>query len=335
MDRYPTRSADRDVWIVSRRGARRALDPRRPYAVITEPERTLHGPIAAVTTIFLTNRECPWKCVFCDLWKNTLETNQPPGAIPEQIDRALEESSAAHQYESPFDASAPRHLKLYNSGSFFDPRAIPPEDHVTIARRARRFERVIVECHPSLVDERVVRFRDLLRKEGSIDLEVAMGLETAHPAVLEKLNKRMTLELFKSAADLLDREGIDLRAFVLVQPPFMPPAESVRWARRSIDFAFDEGAEVVSLIPTRPGNGAIDALAEQGLYAKPTLDMLESAAVFGVRSGQGRVFADLWDLETFAECRECFPARTERLRRMNLTQKLGGPVACPACGYHG
>jgi len=332
---YPSRQADRDAWILRHRGPRRSLDPFRPYAVITEPERSVDGPIASVTTVFLTNRECPWKCLFCDLWRNTLETSVPPGAIPAQIDRALEESASARRYQSPVEGPSPRYLKLYNSGSFFDPRAIPEEDLAAIAKRARPFDRVIVESHPSLVDDRVVRFRDLLRKEGPIALEVAIGLETANPVVLEKLNKRMTLELFAAAAGFLGRHDIDLRCFVLVQPPFMLPSESLPWARRSIDVAFDEGASVVSLIPTRPGNGATDALAERGLYTKPTLTTLEQAVDYGVRSGQGRVFADLWDLETFATCRECFPARAERLRRLNLTQKLAGPIACPSCGYHG
>ena len=50
-----------------------------------------------------------------------------------------------------------------------------------IAHRLGGFRRVIVECHPSFVGPDVERFRDLL----SGALEVAMGLETAHPAVLE------------------------------------------------------------------------------------------------------------------------------------------------------
>jgi len=66
-----------------------------------------------VATIFLTNRECPWRCVMCDLWKNTLIDSVPLGAIPSQIDYALARLPAARQ------------IKLYNSGSFFDTQAIP------------------------------------------------------------------------------------------------------------------------------------------------------------------------------------------------------------------
>jgi uncharacterized Fe-S cluster-containing MiaB family protein len=88
--------------------------------------------------------------------------------------------------DGPFDQ-----LKLYNAGSFFDAGAIPTADHPAIAERCRNFPRVVVECHPSLVGERMLPFRDRL---GATRLEVAMGLETAHPGVLAKLDKRMTTE---------------------------------------------------------------------------------------------------------------------------------------------
>ncbi len=91
-----------------------------------------------------------------------------------------------------------------------------------------------------------------------------MGLETVHPEILERLNKRMTLDQFSIAADFLRRNTIDLRVFILVQPPFMRPSESLYWAQRSLDFAFDCGASAATLIPTRGGNGAMEILARGG-----------------------------------------------------------------------
>ncbi len=68
-----------------------------------------------------------------------------------------------------------------------------------------------------------------------------MGLETAHPEVLAKLNKRMTLDQFSSAAKFLRRNEMDVRVFILVQPPYMPAAEALHWAERSLDFAMEHG----------------------------------------------------------------------------------------------
>jgi radical SAM enzyme (TIGR01210 family) len=248
----------------------------------------------------------------CDLWKNTLAESVPPGAIPKQLDDALAE------LRQRFPGTIPRQLKLYNSGSFFDPRAIPPEDHPAIAAQVSGFERVIVECHPALVGDRALRFRDRL----SGRLEVAMGLETVHPEVLPRLNKRMTLAQFAAAANFLRREAIDLRVFVLVKPPFLDEATALVWAKRSLDFAAECGAAVTVLIPTRDGNGAMEALAAQGLFAPPRLETLEESQNHGIALGRGRVFADLWDLERLNYCEACFPRRRERLARINLSQCL-------------
>jgi len=156
---FPARAAERDAWIVSRRPERNFVDPLRPYAFLVENERAASGDIAPVATIFLTNRECPWRCLMCDLWRNTLTESVPVGAIPTQIDYALQRLGAARQ------------IKLYNSGSFFDPKAIPVQDHAAIAERVLQFERVIVECHPALVGETCISFNDQIAGR----LEVAMG----------------------------------------------------------------------------------------------------------------------------------------------------------------
>lgn len=312
---YPEKNAERDRWILARRGPRAALNPFEPYAFFAEEERAAEGEILPVTTILLTNRECPFRCVMCDLWHNTLTESVPQGAIPRQIDFALRRLPPA------------RVVKLYNSGSFFDPAAIPVEDYAAIAGRIRNFERVIVECHPAFVGTRCVEFRDLLGGA----LEVAVGLETAHPDVLERLNKRMTLDQFAEAARFFQSNKIDLRVFILVHPPFMTATEATYWAERSIEFAFDCGATAVTLIPTRGGNGAMEALAAESGFAPPDLRAVESAINYGVGLGRGRIFADLWDTRPEWKNSCCFDARVDRLRKMNLSQRIFNPVRCERC----
>jgi radical SAM enzyme (TIGR01210 family) len=213
---------------------------------------------------------------------------------------------------------------LYNSGSFFDAQAIPKEDWPAIAQLTQEFERVIVESHPALIGDSVAEFVQMLGGR----LEVAMGLETAHPEILQKLNKRMTLGMFEGAATMLRDMKVDLRVFVLAKPPFMSDEAASRWGKRSIDFAIQCGAGVVSVIPTRTGNGALDELARQGQFAEPSLQLLEDLADYGVGFGRARVFADLWDLRRFSKCAKCFDAREERLHRMNCAQRVLDRVQC-------
>jgi hypothetical protein len=156
-------------------------------------------------------------------------------------------------------------------------------------------------------------------------------LETVHPEIGPLLNKGTTLDDFKYAAEFLQQNNIALRVFILVKPPFINEDEALDWANRSTDFAFDCGATVVALIPTRRGNGAMEALEKSGDWSPPRLQTLEAATDYGVASNRGRVFADLWDLEQFSNCDFCFPVRRERLEQMNLTQQLLLPVECAIC----
>jgi uncharacterized Fe-S cluster-containing MiaB family protein len=290
----------------------------------------------------------------CDLWKNTLPYSVPPGAIPTQLDYALARLS-----------SRPEQIKLYNSGSFFDTAAIPVEDYAQIAEKVSFAGRVVVECHPNLVGERIIAFRDHLvgaQRSGSARchssgertgrsepvpgprLEVAMGLETIHPSILPRLNKQLTAASFRRAARDLCEFGIDLRVFVLVKPPFMQESQAVHWAVKSAEFAIDSGAEVVSLIPTRAGNGAMDRLLENHEFAPPALCTVERAlegclARFyngaGSAASEGRlkcrIFVDTWNLEQFSTCPHCFDQRRVRLCQMNLTQQILPSIHCSVC----
>jgi archaeosine synthase beta-subunit len=301
-----------DQWIVSQRGIKNSVDTSRPYATLIEKERSVSGDIEDTAIIFLTNRECSFRCLMCDLWKNTTDITLPVGAIPDQIEWALERIGNA------------KHLKLYNSGSFFDGRAIPEEDYEKIASLVSGFETVIVESHPRLVGDRTLRFRDMLKPE----LHVALGLETVKPDLLLRLNKKMTLQDFTHAVSFLNTNGILSRAFILLRPPFLSEQDGIYWAERSLDFAFRIGVECCTIIPVREGNGAMDILLEQGHFARPDISSLETVLEYGIGLNSGRVFADLWDLKLFSSCNNCFNSRFKRLKEMNMDQKISDPVKC-------
>lgn len=301
--------------LLAARPPKNAVDPFRPFAYFVEPERTASGRVEDVATIFLSNRECPFRCLMCDLWKNTTDDPVPHGAIPAQIDFALSRLPPV------------RHVKLYNSGNFFDAQAIPPSDHSAIAARMRDFETVIVENHPKLCTESCLRFRDAVQT----NLEIALGLETIHPEVLPALNKQMTLDDFDRAVRFLTVEGIAVRAFILLRPPFLSEEDGIVWAIRSIEHSFFVGVGCCVVIPTRAGNGIMEQLQREGLFAPPSLRSLEEVLQSGIRLGKGRVFADLWDAERFCPCPRCGPQRMDRLGRMNLTQTVLPTVNC-GCG---
>ncbi len=291
--------------ILSLRGPRNLLDPSRPWHFLSEPEFSWHGRVEAVSTVFLTNRECPFHCLMCDLWQNTLTESLPTGLIPEQIDFALRQLPPAP------------HIKLYNSGNFFDPAAIPPRDLPAIAQRVQHFDTVIVENHPRLCTDRCDQFQQLCGTQ----LEIAIGLETAHEPTLARLNKQMTLADFAAACQLLLKQQILIRTFILLKLPWSSEQEGIEQALQSVRFAFDCGVSCCSVIPVRAGNGMLDHLQREGRFTPPKLSSLELVLRETLSWQRGRVFADLWDAARFADSPDSAEQQLQRLLDMNLRQQ--------------
>ena len=295
------------------RPLRNALNPDIPYHFLHELEPDNEGRLQKVNTIFLTAKECSFKCLMCDLWKNTLTEPTPEGAIVKQIDYALSRLPAADV------------IKLYNSGNFFDQKSTPLADYPGIIERIKGYKRVIVENHPRLCNDNCLEFNDQLNGT----LEIAMGLETIHPDVLPKLNKQLTAEDFKKAATFLTKNNIDVRAFILLNPPYLTgKEENIEWTLNTVKFSFECGTKCCAIIPTRQGNGIMEMLYREGNYVPPSLDMLEEVFERSLALRQGRVFADTWDISLMSGCEKCFEARKKRLEAMNFDQKIHPKIIC-------
>ena len=313
-----------DAQILAARPPKNHVDPRQPYACFLEEEYSSRGCLEQVATVFLTNRECSFRCLMCDLWKNTTDQAVAVGDIPAQIESAFQQLGL----EEALPGEEVRQVKLYNSGNFFDAQAIARQDWPRIGERLAGFQRTIVENHPRLCNEDCLQFRDCLSGE----LEIALGLETVHPEILPRLNKQMTLADFQRAVEFLRDHQVNVRAFILLKPPSLNEEEGVHWAIQSIQYAFDIGVECCSIIPTRTGNGIMEQLQAAGSFQPPSVRSMERVLEAGLQMKQGRVFMDLWDAEQFCPCPECARDRLQRLEIMNKTQRVPRPATCSQSG---
>jgi radical SAM enzyme (TIGR01210 family) len=284
---------------------------------VLEQERAANGAVERALTVFLTGAECPFTCSFCDLWRWTLDGPTPPGALPVQLARALEQlpPPVAHR------------LKLYNASNFFDRRAVPAEDLPRIAELAAPFAAVTVESHANTVGPLTLEFAALLAGK----LEVAVGLETVHPVAAAHLNKKLDLERFDRAAAFLAEHDIDLRAFALLGAPYVPAGESIDWTVRTVAYAAARGAGRIAVIPVRGGNGEMERLQGLGHFVPPTLAQLETVLERCLGLSPAVVSADLWDVERLPACEACRPERVARLKQMNLSGRLAPAVRCSVC----
>jgi radical SAM enzyme (TIGR01210 family) len=310
-----TRANDRRIRAL--RSAKPRVDPYVAHGTVVEEERRPNGTVEQTLTIFLAGAECPFTCSFCDLWKWTTDEPTRVGALPKQIDDVL----------NGLVPPLPKRLKLYNASNFFDPHAVPPGDLPAIARLAAPFAGVTVESHANTIGPCTLDFA----RELGAKLEVAIGLETIHPEARTQINKRLDLVRFDSAARFLADADIDLRVFVLLGAPHVPVEEMVAWTVRTVEYAAERGASIVSIIPVRGGNGEMERLQSLGYFTPPTLAQLEDAVDACLHLTGTVVTGDLWDVERLATCDQCRPSRITRLQRLNLTGRGEPRVACAAC----
>ena len=78
------------------------VDEKKAYGFFQEEELTRKGVVENHNVILTTNKECSFKCVMCDLWKNTLDYRVDVGVVAKQVQDALGKLPAA------------QHLKIYN-----------------------------------------------------------------------------------------------------------------------------------------------------------------------------------------------------------------------------
>jgi hypothetical protein len=90
----------------------------------------------------------------------------------------------------------------------------------------------------------------------------------------------------------------------------------------------------VSIIPTRGGNGALEALAAAGDFQPPSLAQLEEsldAALAVAASERAVVTVDLWDAPVLFAGEPCLTTRLQRLARINEGGAAEPPHRCDAC----
>ncbi len=212
---------------------------------------------------------------------------------------AVPEADLIEQFDSvvagvDFAARGIVELDVYNQGSFFNDREIPPpvRDHLyRTASAAPGLEELLVESRAEDLDpEKLARMRAGVPAKR---LTVGIGLESANARIRETLlGKGLTLEGFETALDRLAGHDIGVLAYMLFKPAGVGEAEAIADAEKTAAWLFEAARRrgmraVASLQPAFVQKGTeLWRLHRQGLWRPPWLwSVVEAVRRMAVHGG--------------------------------------------------
>ena len=302
---YPDTAAARDRFVLDLRGPKTALDPQRAYAAVWEEERDDTGAPGA------DRRRVPHQSRMPIPVRDVRPVGQH--ARRSRCPAAPSPARSARRWRRLPPA---RQIKLYNAGSFFDPQAIPVDDFEEIAAAVSGFDRVIVEAASGIPSRPSRRRVPAVSRPAARTARGGGGARDRAPRGPRRV----------AQAD--DGGGCRRGGGVPVAPRHRAPRCSSCSTRRSCRTTRPPtgrstrsaprrgmGAAVCAVIPTRGGNGAIDALP------------VESRPRLGLRDLEWVVQEALGDGAPHARVRRSLGHRAAVRLRL-----LAGPRRAAGCG---
>ena len=228
--------------------------------VTTYTEREFYeGKTTTERVLILRTRGCSWSyhsgCSMCGYWG---DTNPDIGKeeLEKQVDHFLKDYPQGEV------------LKIFTSGSFFDPIEIDQGLQFSIIDKVLSgYSHLIVESRPEYINKVVDR---LSKYAGRI--QVAIGLESTDPSVLKNsVNKNYDFDDFKECAMLLREHGLSVRAYLLLKPPFLTEKESIDDSIRSAR-EIARYSDFISVNPMNIQTGTlVERMYKEGNYRPPWL----------------------------------------------------------------
>ena len=251
----------------------------KPLACWRGKERYGNGLSDCLTIIFKT-AGCSWsRCRMCS-YRNERYEKQSAESLTARLRRQLGWVMAQYPTEDY------QMVKIFTSGSFFDPDEVPPVFQSEVAT-AFRGKIVIAETRPEYVESELVnRFIEGIDNGShAIPVYCAIGLETTNDDIREKcIDKGFPFSAFIRAASVAHAAGAGVKAYLLFKPLFLTEGEAVRDMRTSIAEA-SHHADLISMNPcTVQRRTELERYWREGAYRPPylwsVLSVLSDAPVY-------------------------------------------------------
>lgn len=249
---------------------RQSRDVSKPAAAWLAPTRMSNQTGIALSIVLRTigcshARKESGGCTMCSYLLDG--TNQP--VTSEQLVNQFQ-----HGYAKLSNETAPISVKLYTSGSLFDPDEVPFEarrEIFGIIARDTRVHEVVLESRPEYItDESISETR---RELGDRQVEIGIGLESSNDDIrIICVNKGFAKSEFQKALLTAQVHDIGIRAYILVKPPFLTERDAIIDASKSIIDAAEMGVNTISLNPVNVQKYTlVEKLWRRGDYRPPWL----------------------------------------------------------------
>lgn len=201
----------------------------KPLACWTGKDR-INGEIKKCLTIIFKTGGCSWnRCLMCGYKFERFEKTESE-FLKKRILEQLEWTVGNNNLEE-IDI-----IKIFTSGSFFDPREVPPDARDEIISRFND-KIIIAETRPEYVNDDIFERLEEIRNPGAPDKNfyIAMGLETTNDRIREKsIDKGNTFEDYKNAAGTIAKHGAGVKTYLMMKPLFLTEREAIEDMKRSI-----------------------------------------------------------------------------------------------------
>ena len=239
----------------------------RPLACWRGKERFEGRILDCLTVIFRTSGCCWNQCLMCSYRHERTTGTLSPEVYEKNL---LSQLAWIQEHHTPDEYEM---VKIFTSGSFFDPREIPLNIQKRIAS-AFRGKIVIAETRPEFVNEESISPFLVAIDDGSwkTPLFCAVGLETSDDLIREKcIRKGFLFSDFTKASARARASGVGVKAYLLFKPLFLTEKEAIEDVKTSIIAAMRH-ADLISLNPCTVQNRTdLEWYWKRGAYRPPYL----------------------------------------------------------------
>ena len=238
-----------------------------PVSSWIKKDRLLHG-IGKEFTIILRTKGCSWAisdsggCSMCGYIKDSNIKSVSATQIINQFDQALNRRISEINNDSEDFI-----LKIFNSGSFFDDDEVSNELRRYIYEKIAKIKNIkefVIESRCEYItSEKLEELREVLDKKY---VEVAIGLETVNDYIRNNyINKGILFDDFKNSLKKCKDQGIGVKAYLLLKPPFLNEQAAIDDCSNSIKNLINLKVNSISINPI---NIQKDTLIEYLWYKK-------------------------------------------------------------------